>query len=311
MVAKFMGKLRKIIPPINKFAKNRYSFERAKTLVQIFYYILLAFALMTIIRLGAVEPGRTGFFPIWPVSWAGSIPYLEIREYIYVAFVVTSFIGSIFWHRRLGRLIFFLGFLQYHALESSFGTPNFFLFPWLYGSFLFLFLPDPDSRGIAVKQKFLLVFWGFQALFLLTYSMGGAYKLVGAIYQLLIGQISAFHPPAFALQVIRQTTNFATKPPLAGFIVKNTLISWPMYVGAVFVELFAFWAAIRPSLQRFWGFSLIFLHTGAILFMGIPFWEHTVLLSILFLNSPFSNGNITIREFVGELPLLGSLSRSK
>lgn len=302
-----MNIFKKIIPDMDKYASNSYSFERAKSLVQIFYYVQIALAVMNMIKLGAADPGRGGFQPLWPVFWTGSIGYTEARLILFTTFLVTSFLGAIFWKFPLGRIVSFIGFWQLHALESSFkGQADFFLYPWLYTSFFFMFLPSLKNQAEhLVKKKFLLIVWGAQALFLLTYTMAGAFKIYTGIIQMVQGQISAFHPYAFPYQIMVQNFVWNRHSYFGDILINNWLISWPMYIGAIYFEFFSFYAAIKTELQRLWGFMMIFLHVGAVLFLGIPFWEHILLLSIIMLYTPFMSDDLVFTDVLKALPLFG------
>lgn len=301
-----MNVIKKIIPDMETFASNDYSFERAKTLVQIFYYFQIALSVMNLIKLGAADPGRAGFQPLWPVFWVNSIGYTEARLYLFTSFLITSFIGAIFWRYRIARVISFLGLWQLHALESSFkGQANFFIYPWLYTSFLFMFLPKLKEVTLAIKKQFLLIFWAAQAMVLLMYSMAGAFKIYTGLNQLSAGEVSGFHPSAFAYQIIVHNALWNRQSFFGELLVKNVWIAWPMYLGAIYFELFALYAAVKPELQRLFSFMMIILHTGAILFMGIPFWEHIIINTILLLNSPFAKDDTKFSQVLITLPLFG------
>lgn len=293
---------------VKESAKSRVSFERAETIVSIFYFLQLAFSLLGLIKIGGGDPGRTGFLPIWPVSWSGILPYSEVAKTVFLFYLATAFFAAFFWRRRVGKIVAFLGILQVHAWDSSFGNINHFLYPWLYTSFIFIFLPNTtQSKKLTteIRQKFMLVFWGAQALFLLTYSLSGIWKFYWGIRQLVEGQMGSFSPYAFSYQVAGKFIRNNKDAFLSRIITENPIPFWPFYLGAIYTEIFALWVAFKPSLHKIWGILLISLHVGNLLFLGIPFFESIVLLSILFLNSPFTKKGTSYKKILGDLPIFG------
>ncbi|MFI5241151.1 MAG: hypothetical protein ACHQUA_01825 [Microgenomates group bacterium] len=295
---------------IDESAKNPIAIERAKNIVQFFYYLQIPLAFLCLIKLGGGDPGRTGFLPIWPISWLGSIPYSEGLKIIFTFYLASAFISSLFWRYKFGKIIGFLGILQVHALSSSFGYIDHFFYFWLYTGFIFLFLPDTKTGikvGIQTAKKFLFVFWGMIALILLTYTLSGIWKGYWGINQFFGGEIGSFSPYAFSTQIANRSIIESKDFYYSDFIINNPLLVWPMYLGAIYIEVFAFWVAFKPNLHRTWGFLLLTLHSGILLVMGIPFFETVLFLSFILLNSPFSKEKISAKEQLSDLLILGNL----
>lgn len=291
---------------IEESARDKKSFVKAETIVSLFYFIQIAFAFLSLIKIGGGEVGRSGFLPIWPISWVGSLEATTASKVVFLFYLASSFFATLFWRRRIGKIIGFLGILQIHAWDSSFGYMNHFLYPWLYTSFLFIFLPDTHKKGIKLKtrKKFMLVFWGAQALFLLTYTLSGLWKVYWGVRQPIEDQLGSFSAYGFSYQAaahfLRDNRSFL----LTELVINNPIPAWLFYLGGIYTEFFAIWAAFKPNLHKLWGLLLIGLHVGILFVLGIPFFESIVLLSLLFLNSPFSK-NPKVNDIAKDLPIFG------
>ena len=80
-------------------------------------------------------------------------------------------------------------------------------------------------------------------------------------------------------------------------------------LACVYLELFAFWAAFRPSLHRWWAAGLILFHVGVYLLMSIAFSQAVLLVGLLFLASPFRGEEPVRGVVVKQLPVLSWLLR--
>lgn len=79
-------------------------------------------------------------------------------------------------------------------------------------------------------------------------------------------------------------------------------MSWPLYLGALYLEAFAVLIAFRPALHRLWGGGLVLLHLGIGLGMEIWFVPPMFLLALLLLSSPCCRQETTWREMFWQLP---------
>lgn len=296
-------------PGIARTAARVESFWKARNIVQYFYYHL-AFLAVLFLPWWDNFLTRANFSPLWPIAWAGYTTFPAAVNIVRVTFLIGTFAGAFFYRHRLGRIAAFLGIVQFHTLESSFGQPNHQWYPWLYIALLFLFLPDAwGGRGQTRedRKKFLIIFWGAQALFLLTYSMAGLGKFWGALQQFAASQPNAFSPNAFALQIADWSTLMQSRPLLAPFFVAHPLAGWPLYLGALYLQLFAVAAAFRPAIAKLWALGLILFHIGTYLTMDIYFLPPILLLLLLFFDSPFRDPRTAWRNVLFDLPLIGSV----
>lgn len=78
-----------------------------------------------------------------------------------------------------------------------------------------------------------------------------------------------------------------------------------MFLGLVYVQLVAVCIAFRPRLHMVWGYALIGFHTGTWLLMEIAFPHHILFLLLFFVLSPFRPRRWTVRDAIGDLPVLG------
>lgn len=293
---------------ISGLAGETWSFIKAETSVRYFYYVLLYLAVINFQWWDGVA-NRQNFNALWPIFWAGNFDYAHAIVVVQFVHLTTAFLAAIFYRHRWARLLAFIGISQFHGLESSFGQPNHQWYLFLYVSLLFVFLPDIWKKGKEVtteaKKKLLLVFWAAQAVTLLTYSMSGLGKFLGVYYQYAAGQIHGLSPNAFAYQIANWLPKLQVNPLLGSYLIDHSFIGWPFYAGIHFVMFFAVWAAFRPSLQRFWAFSLILFHIGTYITMDISFTPPIILLILLFFNSPFVKPETTAKDTIYDLPVMG------
>lgn len=291
---------------------SRHSVLEAAWILRIFYLLVLNYALLQIPlweRLGNPE----GLTPLWPVLWLEWIPNTAAgARGILVVGLASAFLGILAPGNRWIRILVFLGLLQFLALRYSFGKIGHSMHLWLMLSFLFIWLPHGWNQlslaPVQTRRKLLFFIHAAQALILLTYSMSGLGKVIGAIYQLSQGQIHAFHPSAMAYHIADRLLQTGSQTPLGRFLVESTWLSWPILPLTIYIQFFALWIAFRPNLHRLWGALLMGMHLGSSLVLGIHFNASILLLALFLLYSPFRPVAPNWKESFRALPLLGKVA---
>ncbi|MCH7883370.1 hypothetical protein IIA95_03065 [Patescibacteria group bacterium] len=294
-------------PVIEKRFEEDHSFRNAKAVVPFFYYFIFFIAVLKLLELRHF-PLRGNFTPRWPIFWANYVDLQIVLTIVLVFFAFASLVAAFFYYRRAGRVIAFLGIFQYHALLSSFGSPHHQMDLWLWVAFLLIFLPNiwnEKNKSLEEQKKFSLVFWSAQAFVLLTYSMSGIGKILGAITQYFNGEVHIFALNAAALHVTSQLNAMQSTTLLGPLITKYPLFGWFPLVAIIYLQFFAFLIAFRPSLHRIWALGLVFFHVGTFLAMDAEFFHAIPLLLILFFNSPFGRLNPSWRQIALDLPIFG------
>ena len=296
---------------IESFAARGKPFTKAKTIVQFFYYFL-AFQALVVINGGKFLSQEENFSPVWSIPWANHLSLATTANIVQFFFLISAFIGAFFFQNRIARIFVFLGIFQLNALLSSVLRADHHWYPWLYVSFLLIFLPDAwagKAHSLQVRKKFLLVFFSAQAVTLFIYSMAGLGKIQGAISQYFAGQTHAFAPEALALHIAYWLRNIDSTSLLGSFFVEHVIVGWPLFLGMIYLQFFSLWIAFKPSLHKIWAFGLIFMHTGIYLTMDMLFFPTALLLIFLFFDSPFKKHDTSWRETVGDLPIFGWMLR--
>lgn len=302
------------IPSITLFARDAKATGKAQIIVQFFYYGLLALAIWQMMNADRYLYLNTDdFSPIGPVFWMRLLPYQHAVYLVLSIFLTFSLVAATCFRYRFGRVFGFLAVLQFSAYDSSFGHPSHLWYLWLYGAFWFLFLPKTwniKSQTTPDRRIFLLVIWSSQALVLLTYSMSGFHKVIGAIYQISKGEIHAFSPLAFALHVADTMVTVKQPDNIVGNIfLQYPLAGWPLMLIGEYMLFFSFFVVIRPSLQKLWGIGLILFHIINDMVFRISFYQSPILLAILFFDSPFVRDGITLNDIIADLPIFGWMWR--
>jgi hypothetical protein len=293
---------------MDTYSKGVWPFFLAQTAVRVYYFFLLHSAVLLFFQWDTGIGPQTGISFIWPIFWLKFINFPFGLALIKISFIVSSILASFIPQSRLVRIVSFVTLMEFVALYFSVLQLDVDWFTMLLASFFLIFLPDnwsnPTEYPEKEKKKFLLVFWGTQAITLLTYSMAGIGKLVGAYGQILGGQSNAFDPKAGALHIADRLIVTNSTSPLGPWGVENYLILWPFFVGSIYLLLFSFVIAFRPSLHRLWALGLILFHTGNYLVINIGFNAHDFLLSLLLILSPFAPWKVNLKEAFMKLPLI-------
>ena len=293
---------------------QEHAYWVAKVHLRVFYGFLLYYAVV-IIHLWDYYHKILPTDPLWPVIWLKALddPLIGIRL-ILVGSFIAAIIGALFCEFRWARVLVFIGLLEYLALKYSYGGHiGHGMHLWLIVSFLLIFLP-PDWVKIGkvsrlTQQATLRLYWCCQSLVMLTFSMSGLGKLGGAFYQIFIGQIHLFHPDAFSLHIAERLLQNNSSSLMGNWFIDHPQWGIPLMVGMLYLQLFAFWAAFRPSLHRLWGFGLILFQIGTSLIFSINFPFSIFLIALLFLYSPFKPESVTWGKVLRDLPLFGFFIR--
>ncbi|MCP6719988.1 MAG: hypothetical protein KJI72_01500 [Patescibacteria group bacterium] len=296
---------------ITSFATGKRSLEKAKTITRFLYYFLAFRSLSILFGRGQYASQEGNFSPIWSIKWAELLNFPDVINIIVFFFLISAFVGALFNQLRVGRVIAFLGVFQLHAFLSSFIQVDHQWYPWLYVTFLLIFLPDAPAQEYSFekRKKFLLVFFGAQAAIFTIYSMAGFGKTYGAIEQFLQGGVHAFAPEALALHIAHWLVANNSTSLVGSFIIAHPLVGWPFFVGSIYLLLFSLWAVFKPSLHRLWAFGLLLYHIGVYAAMNISFLGSPLLLLLLFFDSPFKKRGVKWKEIILDLPLFGWLLR--
>jgi hypothetical protein len=284
------------------------AFQTARVVVRCYYVVLLFLAAATMDEWPSYA-GRSEALPLWPVYWLGMVPLRVGLLGILIGYLTTTFLGALFPHRRWARLLAFLGLLEFVAMENSFGKINHAHHLWVLTAFLLVFLPDTADTATdrVTRQRFLMVFWACQAITLLTYTMSGFGKVIGAVYQLCAGQNNILMPSGLATLVASRLLQTSSTSWLGPRLISHPWFAWPVGLVSVYLEFFAFWIAFRPALFRWWAAGLILFHTMVFLCMAVGFIPVVPLLGLLFLAVQPSAEERSVLAAVRQLPVLSFL----
>lgn len=299
-----------VFPKVQAFAQTIFPFLQAQSLIRFYYFSLLYFSVVFFPQWWDVSTvAQTAISPLWPVSWMHLVG-LPVAVYsIRLLFLGGALLAAFFPAQRLARILAFVGLLEFVSLYTSMWRLDVDWYVWVLTAFLLIFLPNgwknPLKTSLSNRQKFLLVFWGCQAIVLLTYSMSALGKIYGSFLQFFLGQVHSFAPQAAALHIADRLLTTNATSVFGPFIINHPWVGWFFFVGAIYLMFFALFVSFRFSLQRIWGIALILYHVGAYLTMNIGFSAHILLIAILFLNSPFYAAGTTWRTILFDLPLFG------
>ena len=302
-------------PEEGVFARQARQFTTAQVIVRCFYGFVLYYAVAECAEFPNLL-SRMNFRPLWPIAW---IALLQGSRAPAIAGVVAFYAlacvaGAFFASYRAVRVLVFVGMLEYFSFRNSFGKIGHGTHLFVSLSLVLVFLPRDWHRRAAIasrhtRQETLLVFWACQAAVLLSYTMSGFDKLMGALYQMATGQTSAFSPGALGAHIANRLVQTHSHSLLGSFIIEHPYLTWPLMPLPIYLEFFAFWMAFRPALQRWWALALILFHVGTIFTLTITFPVACLLLALFFAQSPFAPATTRWRELAAGVPVFGQLLR--
>ncbi len=285
--------------------------NQARWIIRVFYGFLFLFAtndIPSFLRYRYSE----GIDPLWPVTWLNWVPLESGVIFIISFFLISAILAAIWPASRSIRTVAFISLLEFLALKYSYGKIGHSMHLWLIVAAIFTVLPRGWMRGDQIdhliQTRLLNVFALAQAFVLLTYTMSGLGKVLLGLYQLCLGEYHSFHPKAFALHVADRLAQTNTEIVwwqtewLGSLIVNHPWISWPFFIGAIYIQFASFFVRNRPELHRLWGILLISSHLGIAATMGIFFNESIFLLFLLMVLSPFDQGQFHWRQRLRALP---------
>ena len=273
------------------FARQRAAFDRAVVLVQMFYAANLLWACWRISNIDRWDTFEH-LQPLWPLFWADGWDVGHVATLVLLVNVAGAVVGCFWPLQRWARVVAAVGLLLAGALDNSFGRIGHSGHAWLWVAACLIFLPTATNRDFSqsrvLRHRYLQLFWTAQFVVLFFYSMAGVLKLLPVPIQLLQGEACSLSPDALARHVASRSLQTDSNPLLARLLIDHIAISWPLYLGALYLETTAIIAAFRPALHRLWGCSLALLHIGIGLAMDIWFVPPVFLAALLLVNSPLA-----------------------
>jgi hypothetical protein len=246
---------------------------------------------------------------VWPVAWFSLVDPRLGADIIGLLALISLILVVIFPQSRWVRILAFVGYFMMTAFGGSFGKINHDMHAWMGFMFAFIFLPvghwREGAKSVRFRQHFLTAFWFGMMLMTMFYTMSGILKVIGIGYQVLHGMVSALHPYGLSYQVMGRLLQTNSESIFGPLLLDHPLVGWPMYIGAIYLELLALVAVFRPRLHILWGIGLMVLHIGNWLLLAVPFTANVILLTLFFVNSPFRPSSFNVRATVRDLPGIG------
>jgi hypothetical protein len=293
------------------FRRIEPEFWCARWCVKFYYLVSAYFAYSMMPTLHRLAEQSTTWEPHWPVLW---LPELTVGAagWLSLAFFLSSLVAFQFESYRPARALYALLFLFAAAIPNSFGAVNHGYHAWLWIGIILVALPDirdvAEAKRVQ-KMAYLATISMVQLLLLSFYSLSGLWKFVFGLMALSAGEEGNFSPRGLALQLAHRMSQTGTSPLLADFVIDNYWLSWPMFLGLIYLQLVAICIAFRPRLHMIWGYALVGFHTGTWLLMEIAFPTHVIFLLLFFVMSPFRPQHWTVRDVLGDLPVFGVVFR--
>ncbi|HEY8965120.1 MAG TPA: hypothetical protein VIM58_01680 [Candidatus Methylacidiphilales bacterium] len=284
-VRRCLGGNRPFVP--EPFRRQTEAWAGARLLVRFFYAGLAYLA-------ASLLPGWDGFLtrvpvaPLWPVAWLHDAAGVEAVLLLYVFGAVAALA---FPERLWGRGLAFVGVLEYVAYANSFGKIGHSLHAWVLVALIFLFVPgEAFRRGAsrAARQRLLHVVWLGTFLLLYVYFMAGLSKVGGCLWQAWNGETTILNPHSLSNQVADRLNQTGATNPVAVWLIGHHWVGWALYLGVVYLQIAALWAAFRPVLIRPVGLAMVLFHVFTWFVFTIAFLPMVLLAGLLLLGCPWA-----------------------
>ncbi|SDU23225.1 hypothetical protein SAMN05444156_2751 [Verrucomicrobium sp. GAS474] len=292
-------------PVPSPFRRQTEAWGNARVLVRCFYAGLVYLAASLIPGWEGIV-GRVPVAPLWPVAWLHSGEGITaiLSLYLFGAIAALAFP-----EQRWARAAAFVGVLEYVAYGNSFGKIGHSMHGWVLVSLIFVLLPRGGftERNRAVRQQFLHVVWLATFLLLYIYFMSGMSKVGGCLWQLWNGETSVLNPYSLSNQIADRLNQTQTSNAVAVWLIDHHWVGWILYLGVIYLQIAALWAAFRPELLRPVGLAMILFHVGTYFIFTIVFLPMVLLAGLLLLVSPWAGAGSTDlgRTCWGRLPGVG------
>ena len=288
------------------------AFSRAELLVRIFYSMCACVAMLHVAEFPALSKSPPSAW-LWPVSWFSLTGVPIGLALVSCLYLFGSLLSALSPNRREFRITTFIGMLCFLGFQFSYGKIDHGFHFWLWASAILVLLPNQTAtvlaRRVSTRQYYLSVVFFCQVALSLFFTVAGVWKVLVAIYQAAIGEAHAFSIDAFARQIAMHMVDEGSTTPAGGLILANPILGWPLYLGAIYLEVFSLVAVSRAPLHRIWGIFLMLFRFGTMVILG--FWNawSMVIVALFFVSSPFGPEDTDPMRVVRELPLVRSSLR--
>lgn len=292
-------------PRDSLFTDVERSFVQAQVVVRCFYAAMLYVSIDQLQRWQLFEQ-LTPADTLWPVAWVSLLPWQTALYLVLGLFVIGATFSLIFTERRWARALAFLGCFEFYALYYSFNDISHRDHVFILVAFMLILLTrvPRSNQTRAAKQTYLLSFFGAQAIIFLTYTMAGLTKLLISIRSFMNGGLTSFHPQTLANTVA--AVNWKDNKTLLGSLFIEYSEFGPLLLTTVvFVELFAFYVAFRPSLHRLYGVFMVGLHIGIAAAIGLFFSTQVLTIALFLVASPFVPNTFRFWATFHDIPMIG------
>ncbi len=278
-------------PWANDYSAPVAQFSNAFWLVRVFYAMTLYISYTEMRVLWDIARTAEGISPLWPVWWVSDPRTAGV--FLLLALLFAGLLGVLFTSSRPVRVVVFLAILEATAYRFSFGGINHLNHTWLWVAFCFAFLPSGSQENVAesaaARRQYLVIFFATQGLLAVFYTLSGLMKAFWGLHAVMTGQTGSFSPFALAVLTADRLMQVPDASSILGvFLVDHPWLGWPAHLWVIYVEVVAILIVFRPELHRLWGIFLVMFHVGTFLLLGISWNPQIVLLTLLFLWSPFA-----------------------
>lgn len=290
----------------NPFLRQQGAFGQARILTQVFYLMLVP-RVSELVGTWSQRRAVAPVSPLWPLAWLDRVGIGSAVDFITIVFSAGVILSILFPAFRSARVLAFLGIFFQLALENSFGKVDHGRFIYLYTSFFFIFLPkiSGTKASRAMRQKYLSIFSGAQAMLLCIYTASGIWKAYAIVRQVGLSEPHLLSPEGFpSLVAFRLIQGGQTTSLLGPFVIDHPHLGQVAMGFALYLEIFAIFALFRPSIQRMFGLLIVVLHLGTALTVTVRFDANIWVAGLLLMLSPFHVPEVSLASRLKDLPLV-------
>jgi hypothetical protein len=117
--------------------------------------------------------------------------------------------------------------------------------------------------------------------------------------------VQAFAPQAMQLHIADRLLQTGSKSLIGSWMIDHPYVIYPLMLGTLYLQIFSFWVAFRPAIQRWWALGLIVFHVMSFYTLTIIFPQNVFLLCLLFCYPPLQARAASWWDMARALPLFG------
>ena len=271
------------------FSKHTFIYNNIPKTLSLFYFCLTMLSASIYLPALSIEQYNK-MSPPPLLSFVKFLPEEVVLFMVNITPCILILTGLLPRHRILRILSAVFYTFSYGFVKNTFGIDSHDQLIPVYSTISLAFMPSFEETEKLRRKRHITVlyFWVFHAVFFLPYFISGLTKLFyGGIYQFFFDEVSIWSFSALAYVTEDYLTRIGGASWMGNFIINNVWLSGLMYLLATILELACLLPLWIPKLWKLLILKLVLFHIAIMYVLNILFFANTLILLIVFYNTPF------------------------